>query len=70
MRKTQVIRELLRSARPLVSPGIYDGYSLRLVEAMGFKTAATTGSGVVGIDEQSLNGVVRETEEAKRCVSV
>ena len=46
MKKTQRIRELLRNARPLVSPGIYDGYSLRLVEAMGFKTAATTGSGL------------------------
>ncbi|MGH8765383.1 MAG: isocitrate lyase/PEP mutase family protein [Burkholderiales bacterium] len=46
MKKTQRIRELLRTSRPLVSPGIYDGYSLRLVEAMGFKTAATTGSGL------------------------
>jgi 2-methylisocitrate lyase-like PEP mutase family enzyme len=46
MKKTQRIRELLKNARPLVSPGIYDGYSLRLVEAMGFKTAATTGSGL------------------------
>ena len=45
-RKTQVIRELLRTARPLVSPGVFDGYSARLVEAMGFKTAATTGSGL------------------------
>jgi 2-methylisocitrate lyase-like PEP mutase family enzyme len=46
MKKTQRIRELLRNSRPLVSPGIYDGYSLRLVESMGFKTAATTGSGL------------------------
>jgi 2-methylisocitrate lyase-like PEP mutase family enzyme len=40
------LRDLLRDARPLVSPGVYDGYSVRLVEAMGFKTAATTGSGL------------------------
>ena len=46
MTKAKKFRELLRSARPLVSPGIYDGYSVRLVEAMGFKTAATTGSGL------------------------
>jgi 2-methylisocitrate lyase-like PEP mutase family enzyme len=46
MGKTQLFRSLLKSARPLVSPGIYDGYSVRLVEAMGFKTAATTGSGL------------------------
>ena len=44
--KRRVLRELLASARPLVSPGVYDGYSVRLVEAMGFKTAATTGSGL------------------------
>jgi 2-methylisocitrate lyase-like PEP mutase family enzyme len=44
--KARVMRELLANARPLVSPGVYDGYSARLVEAMGFKTAATTGSGL------------------------
>jgi len=44
--KKKTIRHLLATARPLVSPGIYDGYSARLVEAMGFKTAATTGSGL------------------------
>ena len=46
MTKARRLRELLQNARPLVSPGVYDGYSLRLVEAMGFKTAATTGSGL------------------------
>ncbi len=46
MKKTQIFRELLKTSRPLVSPGVYDGYSLRLVAAMGFKTAATTGSGL------------------------
>ena len=46
MTKARRLRELLRDARPLVSPGVYDGYSVRLVEAMGFKTAATTGSGL------------------------
>jgi 2-methylisocitrate lyase-like PEP mutase family enzyme len=46
MTKTQRMRALLRDARPLVSPGVYDGYSVRLVEAMGFKTCATTGSGL------------------------
>ncbi|HVO87864.1 MAG TPA: isocitrate lyase/PEP mutase family protein [Casimicrobiaceae bacterium] len=44
--KAARLRQLLRDARPLVSPGVYDGYSVRLVEAMGFKTAATTGSGL------------------------
>ena len=46
MKKTQILRELLKKPGPIVSPGVYDGYSARLVEAMGFKTAATTGSGL------------------------
>ena len=46
MTKIEKMRALLRDARPLVSPGVYDGYSLRLVAAMGFKTAATTGAGL------------------------
>ena len=44
--KMRQFRELLHSGRPLVSPGVYDGYSLRLVALLGFKTAATTGSGL------------------------
>jgi 2-methylisocitrate lyase-like PEP mutase family enzyme len=44
--KARRLRELLRDARPVVAPGIYDGYSARLVEAMGFATAAITGVGV------------------------
>lgn len=44
--KARRLRELLETARPVVSPGVYDGYSARLVEAMGFKTAATTGAGL------------------------
>ena len=44
--KARRLRELLREARPVVSPGIYDGYSARLVQKMGFKTAATTGAGL------------------------
>jgi 2-methylisocitrate lyase-like PEP mutase family enzyme len=44
--KARSLRELLGTARPVVSPGVYDGYSALLVEAMGFKTAATTGAGL------------------------
>ena len=44
--KARRMRELLANARPLVSPGVYDGYSVRLAEAMGFRTAATTGAGL------------------------
>ena len=46
MTKAATLRKHLRESRPLVSPGVYDCYSARLVEASGFKTAATTGSGL------------------------
>lgn len=39
-------RALLDSGEFIVAPGVYDGYSVRLVEAAGYKTAATTGAGV------------------------
>src|SRR5699024_3969219 len=38
------LRKLLNSDEFIVSPGVYDGYSLRLVERAGFKTACTSGS--------------------------
>lgn len=42
----RVFRELLATARPVVSPGVFDVYSAKLVEAMGFSTAATSGAGL------------------------
>ena len=44
--RARLFRDLLANARPVVSPGVYDVYSARLVESMGFRTAATTGSGL------------------------
>lgn len=44
--KARVFRELLKSEPILVSPGIFDGYSAKLVEQMGYKTACTTGAGL------------------------
>ena len=40
------LRELLDAPGILVSPGIYDGFSARLVEQMGFRTAAISGAGL------------------------
>lgn len=44
MTKARRMRELLRTEPPVVSPGVYEGYGLLLVEAMGFKTAGVSGS--------------------------
>ena len=37
-------RHLLNNSDFIVSPGVYDGYSLRLVQAAGFQTACTSGA--------------------------
>jgi len=40
------MRELIAAPEILVTPGIYDGFSARLVERMGFKAASVTGAGL------------------------
>lgn len=44
--KARRMRDMLASGKIVVSPGIFDGYSARLVEQMGFKAASTTGAGL------------------------
>ncbi len=39
-------RELINRPEILIQPGIYDGYSARLVERSGFRTASISGAGV------------------------
>src|SRR5580700_7360618 len=40
------LKALLAQPGILVCPGVYDGFSLRLVEQMGFKTANISGAGL------------------------
>ena len=40
------LRALLAEPTIMVTPGVYDGFSLRLVEQMGYKTAAISGAGL------------------------
>jgi 2-methylisocitrate lyase-like PEP mutase family enzyme len=42
----QIMRELIAAPEILVTPGVYDGFSARLVERMGFKAATITGAGL------------------------
>ncbi len=66
--KASRYRELLRSGEFIVSPGVYDGYSVRLVERAGFKTAATSGAAIsnalLGIDDI---GVMTLTQNVDHC---
>lgn len=47
VRKTTRMRSLLAmTAKVLVSPGVYDGYSAKLAERAGFQAISTTGAGI------------------------
>jgi 2-methylisocitrate lyase-like PEP mutase family enzyme len=77
MTKMREMRALLKQSRPLLSPGIFDGYSLRLVEAMGYKTASTTGAGLANsrlsvpdIGIMSLSENVTACRELVRSVTI
>ena len=40
MRKTTQFRQLIEAEEILVQPGVYDGFSARLVQQMGFKSGS------------------------------
>ena len=40
------LRDLMAQPGIIITPGVYDGFSVRLVEQMGFKTAAISGAGL------------------------
>jgi 2-methylisocitrate lyase-like PEP mutase family enzyme len=61
-------RELLAKGGLIIAPGVYDGYSARLVEKAGFEMAATTGAGIsnslLGIDDIGVMGL---SENVNHC---
>src|SRR2546426_8915834 len=77
MSKAGILRALLGSGDLIVAPGVYDGYSVRLVERAGFKTAATSGAAVsnalLGIADIGLMGLRENVDHCRnlaRCVSI
>ena len=44
--KGKQFKTLIQAPEILIQPGVYDGYTVRLVEQAGFKTAAISGAGV------------------------
>ncbi|ANY17395.1 isocitrate lyase/PEP mutase family protein [Bordetella pseudohinzii] len=70
-------RQLLKNEPFIVSPGVYDGYSIRLVEAAGFKTACTSGAAVsnalLGIADIGVMGLAENVAHCRnlaRSVSI
>ncbi len=66
--KIDAFRALLNSDELIVSPGVYDGYSIRLAEAAGYKTACTSGAAIsnalLGIADIGVMGL---TENVAHC---
>ena len=46
MKKTTLFRQLIEAEEILIQPGVYDGFSARLVQQMGFKAGGISGAGV------------------------
>ncbi|MEQ9259654.1 MAG: isocitrate lyase/PEP mutase family protein [Roseovarius sp.] len=74
---TRRMRELIAAEEMIVSPGVYDGYSVRVVEKMGFKTACTTGAGLsnsrLGVPDVGIMGLTDNVEACRmiaRSVSI
>lgn len=44
--KGRQFKELINAPEILIQPGVYDGYTARLVERMGFKVGSISGAGV------------------------
>lgn len=69
--KTQRMRELLAGDDLIISPGVYDGYSARLVAKAGFKTACTTGAGLSNtLLGQPDTGVMGLKENVDACRAI
>lgn len=71
------MRDLIAADEIIVSPGVFDGYSVRLVEKMGFKTACTTGAGLsnsrLGVPDVGIMGLTDNVEACRmmaRSVSI
>ena len=77
MNKTTLNKSLIHAKEVLVSPGIYDGYSIRLVEKLGFKAASTSGAGLtnalLGQPDMGIMGMMQNVDACRhlaRSVSI
>jgi len=75
--KAQRYRALLDSGKLIVAPGVYDGYSARLVQAAGFESALTSGAAiansVLGVEDIGIMGLQENLNHCRnlvRCVDI
>ncbi|MFA7531514.1 MAG: isocitrate lyase/PEP mutase family protein [Castellaniella sp.] len=63
------MRALINGERICISPGVYDGYSVRLVQQMGYETASTTGAGLSNsrLGKSESIGIMSMLENVAAC---
>lgn len=63
------LRALMAAPEIIVAPGVYDGYSARLVQAAGFPMAVTSGAGVanslLGVEDLGFMGLHENIEHCR-----
>ena len=68
--KGRQLKELINSPKILVTPGVYDGYSVRLTEHLGFKSGSITGAGTsesrLGWADRGVMGLDENVSNARR----
>jgi len=71
--KGKQLKELLHAPKILVAPGVYDGFSARLVEKMGFATASISGAGVsetkIGWPDRGIMGYGENVDACRKIAS-
>ena len=70
MSKGARLKQLINAPEILVSPGVYDGYSARLVERMGFMSGSISGAGTsesrLGWADRGVMGLEENVANARR----
>jgi 2-methylisocitrate lyase-like PEP mutase family enzyme len=68
--KGRQLKELINAPGIVVAPGVFDGYSARLVEKAGFKSASITGAGTsesrLGWADRGVMGLEENLANARR----
>lgn len=77
MKKTTLFKKLIEAEEILIAPGIFDGITARLVQAMGFKSGTISGAGIsnsrLGKPDFGLLGLTDNVDQCRNlanCVDI
>ena len=77
MKKTTLFKQLIEAEEILIAPGIFDGITARLIQAMGFKSGTISGAGVsnsrLGKPDFGLLGLTDNVDQCRNlanCVDI